>query len=166
MNNEDYRIEVLDMLARGKIGIDEAVRLLDHPESAAADVVKSESLDDTNSFEGGASVDADPLKETEANFDIGLEVEEMPMAVEKSPTHEPRWLRIHVGDLTTGKSKVKVNIPFGMVKFGLGLAQMFAPQDYKSNLEQIGDMMTDAESGVLVDVEDVEDNEHVRIYFD
>jgi hypothetical protein len=165
MNKDDYRTEVLELLARGKIDIDEAVKLLDQPESAAAEVVKSESLTDINST---SKVDVDNGMAAEKisvlNDNLDVEIEDIPEPADKPSIREPRWLRIHVGDLTTGKSKVKVNIPFGMVKFGLGLAQLFAPQEYGSNLEQIGNMMAEADSGVLVDVQDVEDNEHVRIY--
>jgi hypothetical protein len=167
MNQDDYRTEVLELLAKGKISIDEAVNLLDRPESAAAEVVKSESLTDINStIEVNKSAGKEVVKDMLNSEDLEVEIEDIPMPVEKPSRKEPRWLRIHVGDLTTGKSKVKVNIPFGMVKFGLGLAQIFAPQEYGSNFEQIGDMMAEADSGVLVDVQDVEDNEHVRIYFE
>jgi hypothetical protein len=166
MNKDDYRTDVLELLARGKITIDEAVKMLDKPDSVAADVVKSEALTDIDSTLHVDVEDIVEAKEKVPEGDLEVEIEDIPMPAVKSPRSGPRWLRIHVGDLTTGKSKVKVNIPFGMVKFGLGLAQMFAPQEYGSSLEQIGDIIDEADSGVLVDVQDVEDNEHVRIYFE
>ncbi|MFL7839154.1 MAG: hypothetical protein ACK2U0_09355 [Candidatus Promineifilaceae bacterium] len=161
MNNEDYRTEVLELLAKGKITIDEAVKMLDQPDSIAADVIKAEALTDIDSME-----QSDVEKEALPAKDLDIPIEDVPLSTEKSPARQPRWLRIHVGDLTTGKSKVRVNIPFGMVKFGLGLAQIFTPEEYGVNLEQIGNMMAEADSGVLVDVEDAEDNEHVRIYIE
>jgi hypothetical protein len=111
-------------------------------------------------------VDVDVEKEVSKEYDLAVENEVFPVPAKKSSTSEPRWLRIYVGDLQTGQSKVKVNIPFGMVKFGLGVAQFFAPEEYSTNLEQIETMISEADSGLLVDVQDVEDNEHVRIYFD
>jgi hypothetical protein len=166
MNKDDYRTDVLELLARGKITIDEAVKMLDRPDSVAAEVVKSEALTDVESTLHVGVDDIELAKEKMAEGDLEVEIEDIPVPAVKSPRSEPRWLRIRVGDLTTGKSKVKVNIPFGMVKFGLGLAQMFAPQEYGSSLEQVGEMMAKADSGVLVDVQDVEDNEHVRIYIE
>ena len=166
MNKDDYRTDVLELLARGKITIDEAVKMLDRPDSVAAEVVKSEALTDVESTLHVGVDDIELAKEKMAEGDLEVEIEDIPVPAVKSPRSEPRWLRIRVGDLTTGKSKVKVNIPFGMVKFGLGLAHMFAPQEYGSSLEQVGEMMAKADSGVLVDVQDVEDNEHVRIYIE
>lgn len=169
MNKEDYRTEVLELLARGKITIDEAVKLLDQPASKTAGTVEFDSLDDVESplkVDVDVDVDLDIEKETPSKHDLEVEIEDIPLPAAKSSAREPRWLRIYVGDLDTGKSKVKVNIPFGMVKFGLGVAQFFAPQAYSDNLGQIETMMAEADSGLLVDVQDVEDNEHVRIYFD
>lgn len=167
MNKDDYRTEVLELLARGKISIDEAVKLLDQPSFERA-----ESIDDVSTA-GGVSplkvdidVDVDLEKEGASYADQVIEIEDLPITKNKSSVREPRWLRIYVGELNSGKTKVKLNIPFGMVKFGLGMAQLFAPKEYSANLEQIETMMAEADSGLLVDVQDVEDNEHVRIYFE
>lgn len=160
MNREETRKEVLELLARGKIDIDEAVALLDQTASFSAE----------SPGDGEAplkvEIDVDIEKETASKTDLQLEIEDIPTPVMKPAGKDPRWLRIFVGDLETGKSKVKVNVPFGMVKFGLGMAQIFAPQEYSANLDQIGTMMAESESGLLVDVQDAESNEHVRIYLE
>lgn len=167
MNNEDYRTEVLELLSRGKISIDEAVKLLHHPSSGASDILENVStISGDSPLKVEIDVDVDIEKESASNSDQVVEIEDLPVAKDKSPVREPRWLRIYVGDLSTGKTKVKLNIPFGMVKFGLGMAQLFAPQEYSANLAQVETMIAEADSGLLVDVQDVEDNEHVRIYFE
>ncbi len=165
MTQEDRRKEVLDLLARGKISIDEAVELLDQPLDDASD----DAPDDAKKSK--KSIDEITLKievEEEEVADSGKEVaiEEIPAKVETGEDVIPRWLRISVSDLETGKSKVAVNIPFGMVKFGLGMAQIFSPKEYSANLEQVSSMLDGAGDGLLVDVQDAESNEHVRIYFE
>ena len=39
----------------------------------------------------------------------------------------PRWFRVRVTDLSTGKSKVSVNIPMGLVNVGMKMGARFAP---------------------------------------
>jgi hypothetical protein len=159
MTTEETRKDILELLARGKITIDEAVGLLDQ----------------SSPEPGPAKAEEQPLKvevevdvDKDVSFDTGqdLEIEDIPLPIERIAGSEPRWLRIQVGELDSGKSKVNVNVPFGMVKFGLGIAQMFAPKEYTAHLEQINDVMADSKTGLLVDVEDVESNEHVRIFFE
>lgn len=162
MNREETRKELLELLAKGKISIDEAVTLLDQTASETGDA----KVGDEVPLKVDVDVDIDVEKETLYKPDIDLDIEEYPLPAEKLGAKEPRWLRIHVGDLETGKSKVRVNVPFGMVKFGLNVAQFFAPQEYSDNLDQVATMMAESESGLLVDVQDDESNEHVRIYFD
>ena len=46
----------------------------------------------------------------------------------RKPTgDEPRWFRIRVTDLDTGKNKVNVNFPMGLVGVGFKLGARFAP---------------------------------------
>jgi hypothetical protein len=166
-NKEDFRTEVLELLARGKISIDEAVKLLDQPSFEAAEILENSSTNGGDSpLKVEIDVDVDIEKEGASNSDQLLEIEDLLITKNQSSVREPRWLRIYVGDLDTGKTKVKLNIPFGMVKFGLGLAQFFAPEEVSTNLQQIETMIAEADSGLLVDVQDIEDNEHVRIYFE
>jgi hypothetical protein len=161
MSEDEKRKEVLELLARGKITIDEAVILLESRSIPQTSAAKEEKVPDE---EVSLKVDVSLIDEDEP--DVLLPVEELPLPKAKSSGAEPRWLRIFVSDLTTGKSKVKVNIPFGMVKFGMGVARVFTPEEYSSSLDGITELMAGADSGLLVDVQDEEDNEHVRIYFD
>lgn len=79
----------------------------------------------------------------------------------------PRWLKIRVRDLNTDRNKVSVTIPLGFISFGLGIARRFgADLDDSANIDEMWQMIKSGERGVLVDVEDEEDNEHVQIYLD
>ena len=66
----------------------------------------------------------------------------------------------------TGKNKVTVNVPFAMVKFGLDIAQVFSPDMKGVDLNEISELFANTDSGLLVDVQDDDSNEHVKIFFD
>jgi len=40
---------------------------------------------------------------------------------------EPRWFRVRVTDTKTGKNKVNVNIPMGLVNVGMKMGARFSP---------------------------------------
>lgn len=78
-----------------------------------------------------------------------------------------RWLHIHVSDLASGRHRVRVNVPLGLVNFGLKVGARFTDE---MDAEMIRDVMDalqgDDLSGTLVEVEDLEDNERVHIFID
>jgi hypothetical protein len=45
---------------------------------------------------------------------------------------EPRWFRVKVTDLVSGNTKVSVNIPFGLMEWGMQIGAQFAPVRPKS----------------------------------
>ena len=133
------RMEILELLSNGKISAAEAANLLsDIGEPAAA--------------------------------------EKAPPPVEKAPTappppataegHEPSWFRVRVANLETGKNRVTVNIPVRMMKFGLKIGSRFSPEIDNLDWNELTGMMQDMKSGMLVDVQDEESNEHVQVYLD
>lgn len=158
MTQEQTRKEVLDLLARGKIGIDEAVTLLEQDTEVGA----KEKVGVAEDVVYKLDVEDEPVPGAKQ----ALKVEELPAATARTKNDQPRWLRIRVTELSSGKSKVIVNIPFGMVKFGLGMAKMFAPEKFGADWDQIGEMLPTGGEGLMVDVEDAESNEHVQIYVD
>jgi hypothetical protein len=79
---------------------------------------------------------------------------------------KPSWLHVRVRDLQSGRNKVTVNIPLGIVKFGLKVGGRFTPELNGLDWNELQGMMNEMESGILVDVEDEEDGEHVQIYVD
>ena len=82
-----------------------------------------------------------------------------------SPTRTRKgWLRVRVTDMATGKTKVNVNLPLGLVDAGMNIATQFAPDvNFGEIAEAIraGDM-----EGKIVDVIDEEDGEHVEVFID
>jgi len=76
----------------------------------------------------------------------------------------PRWLRVRVTDLETGRSKVNVNLPMSLVEIGTRIGARFAPELEGTNLQDIIEQIKGGAQGKIIEVEDVEDGERVEIY--
>ncbi len=74
------------------------------------------------------------------------------------------WFRVRVTDLDTGKDKVNVNIPMGLVNVGLRMGARFAPEIEGMDLDQIVAAIRSGAQGKIVDVQDDEHGERVEIY--
>jgi hypothetical protein len=88
---------------------------------------------------------------------------------EEHPIHSPGrvnrgMLRVRVTDMVTGKAKVSVNLPLGLVDAGMSIASQYAPDiDFSEIASAIraGQM-----EGKIVDVIDEEDGEHIEVFID
>jgi hypothetical protein len=83
-----------------------------------------------------------------------------------TPGGQARWMRIRVTDLKTGRAKVNVNLPMGLVNFGMKMGARFAPEMENIDLEEIIEAIKEGAQGKIVEVEDDEDNERVQIYIE
>lgn len=83
-----------------------------------------------------------------------------------APRATPRWFRVRVTDLHTGKSKVNVNIPMGLVNVGIKMGARFAPEVEGLDVEQITRAIREGAQGKIIDVEDEEDAERVEIFIE
>lgn len=133
------RKEILELLANGKITADEAAQLL--------------------------SQLAAPVAEETAVPDVKLLKEEEAIQA-RNGGKKPGWLHVRVRDLESGRNKVTVNIPLGMVKFGMKIGGRFSPELNGLDWNELETMMNDMESGLLVDVQDEESGEHVQVFVD
>ena len=79
---------------------------------------------------------------------------------------EPRWFRVRVTDLVSGRTKVSVNIPLGLMEWGLQIGAQFAPEVGDLDFEQLKEMLQSGVEGKVVDVIDEEDGEHVEIFIE
>jgi hypothetical protein len=77
---------------------------------------------------------------------------------------EARWFRVRVTDLTTGKPKVNVNIPMGLVNVGIKMGARFAPNLEADQMEAIAEALKSGAVGKIIDVTDDEDGERVEIF--
>jgi hypothetical protein len=85
-------------------------------------------------------------------------------ARDHSEPTKPRWLRVRVMDRTTGKTKVNVNIPVGLVDVGLKMGARFAPDMAGMDLQAIQAAVKSGYQGRIVEVDDEENNERVEIF--
>lgn len=77
---------------------------------------------------------------------------------------KPRWFRVRVTDTKTGRNKVDVNIPMGLVNVGIKMGAKFAPEIDGAQYETIMDAIRSGQHGKIIDVFDEEDGEHVEIF--
>lgn len=83
------------------------------------------------------------------------------------PGTSGRWFRVRVTDLRTGKRKVNVNIPLGLVDVGLKMGAKFAPAGIEGlDVNQILTAIKTGGEGKVVDVEDAEGGEHVEVFIE
>lgn len=152
----EKRQEILELLATGKLTVDEAADLL--------------SGGNQTEVKGVAEAEEEPIVQKEpapAELDDLIKVEPDPARAyaSKSDGSRPSWLRVRVSDMKTGKNKVTVNVPMRLVRFGLSIGSHFAPELDGLDWDEI-DSYLSAEKGMLVDVQDEEDGEHVQIFVD
>ncbi len=81
-----------------------------------------------------------------------------------SPSTSGKWFRVRVTDLKSGRRKVNVNIPLGLVDVGMKMGAKFAPAGLEGlDMQQIMAAIKSGGQGKIVDVEDEEDGEHVEV---
>jgi hypothetical protein len=75
-----------------------------------------------------------------------------------------RWFRVRVTDLGSGKERVNVNIPVGLVSVGMRLGARFAPGLGGAEAERIVEAIKSGTQGKIMDMEDARSGERVEIY--
>jgi SHOCT-like domain len=78
--------------------------------------------------------------------------------------NDPRWFRVRVTNTATGKSKVNVNLPIGLLDVGLRVGARFAPQVNEMNLGGVLNAIRLGASGKIVDVLDDQDGDHLEVF--
>ena len=76
----------------------------------------------------------------------------------------PRWLRIRVTDVRSGRSKASVQIPLALVDAGMKIGAHFAPEVEGVDMSNVMEAIRSGMVGKIIDVTDDEDGEHVEIY--
>jgi hypothetical protein len=82
------------------------------------------------------------------------------------PSSGARWFRVRVTDMTTGKTKTSVNIPLGLMEWGMQIGAQFAPEVKNFDIGQLREALQSGVEGKIVDVVDEEDGEHVEIFIE
>lgn len=77
-------------------------------------------------------------------------------------TSEARWFRVRVTDKSTGRTKVNVTIPIGLVNVGIKMGARFAPELDQGQYSHLLEAIRGGRQGKVIDVE--EEGEHVEIF--
>lgn len=125
MATTEERMQILNMVAEGKISAEEGAKLL-------------------------AALDPEKKKRE--------------MAGAMGAPSAPRWFRVRITDLETGRNKVSVNLPMSLVDVGVRMGARFAPELGDMDFNQIVDQIKSGAQGKVIEVEDTEDGERVEIY--
>jgi hypothetical protein len=79
------------------------------------------------------------------------------------PGGSPRWFRVRVTDVHTGKRKININLPLTVLDLGAKIGAKFAaPADI--DIEGIVRAIKEGAEGKIIDVEDAEEGERVEVY--
>ncbi len=76
----------------------------------------------------------------------------------------PRWFRVRITDTSTGKNKVNVNIPMGLVNVGMKMGARFAPEIEGVEFEKVTELIQSGAQGKVMDIIDNEEGERVEIF--
>jgi hypothetical protein len=132
----EERLKVLRMVQEGKITAEEAVKLL-------------EALEETATA---------PRKRTPPP---------PPFPPEPYPGgRSGRWLQMRVTDTDTGKVRVNVRLPIGVVKAGLKMGMRFVPEAEGLKTDQLLAAIDEGTVGTVFDLFDDKDGEHVEVFIE
>jgi hypothetical protein len=93
-----------------------------------------------------------------------------PPEQQRSPrTHDRfrgRWFRVRVLNMATGKTKVNVNLPMGLVHMGLRFGAQFTPELADFDIDELVTAIEEGAQGKILEVENAEDGERVEIFIE
>ena len=130
----EERLKVLKMVQDGKITAEDAVKLLEALEDSAGSTRKKTA--------------------TSTNFSN---------AETFTGGRAGRWLQMKVTDTDTGKIRVNVRLPLGVVKAGIKMGMRFVPEAEGIKTEQLIAAIEEGSTGAILDYFDAKDGEHVEV---
>ena len=152
MATVEERQKILEMVAAGKISAQEAASLLNASVPEEDGEVVPEAPAETPPAPAASKASESPA--------VAAKEREREQAAGAS------WLRVRVSDLASGRNKVSVNIPLRLMRVGLQLASSFAPGFRNVDWDTLSTSLAEGEGGLLVEVNDEVDGEHVRIFIE
>jgi hypothetical protein len=107
-------------------------------------------------------IDADQAAKLLEALEAGKSFEK----TEEKETKTGRWFRVRVSDAITGNQKTNIRIPIGLMNAGFRIGAQFSPELSGMNSEEIMNAIKAGKTGLIIDVIDDEDNEHVEIFIE
>ena len=77
-----------------------------------------------------------------------------------------KFFRVRVTDTESGKTRVNIRLPIGLVGAGLKMGMKFSPEIEGIDPDVLKTFLTSGEIGQIVDVFDEEDGEHVEVFIE
>jgi hypothetical protein len=77
-----------------------------------------------------------------------------------------RWFRVRVTDTVTGRNKVNVTIPLGLVNVGLRMGARFIPETSDVDVEELVEQIRSGAHGKVFESISDDDGEHVEIFIE
>jgi hypothetical protein len=77
-----------------------------------------------------------------------------------------RWFRVRVSDTRTGRNKVNVSIPMGLVNVGVKMGARFIPEDADIDIQELFEQVRSGAQGKIFEAINEEDGEHVEIFIE
>lgn len=136
MTTQEERIKILSMLQEGVINAEQAAKLLEALGSTGAES-KTPGTPPIPSYDRGGG-----------GYRSG------------------KFFRVRVTDTDTGKTRVNVRLPIGLVGAGLKMGMKFAPEIEGIDPGVINEFLEHGEIGQIVDVFDEDDGEHVEVFIE
>lgn len=78
----------------------------------------------------------------------------------------PRWMRVRVTELSTGKPRVNIRLPVGVINAGMKMGARFSTSLEGMDMTELMQHIESGELGQIVDVTDEEDGEHVEVFLE
>jgi hypothetical protein len=146
---EQERLNILRMVEEGKLSANEAAGLLSALSQEKA----------AKTFESVPRMPETP--------EAPAEVSEPVASTQQRQAGQPaRWFRIRVTDISSGRAKATINLPIGLVNWGMKIGARYAPEVEEFDFNELSQMLQVSAEGKLIDVMDEEDGEHVEIFVD
>lgn len=92
-----------------------------------------------------------------------LGLEEARKAFSDPASRGPRYFHLCVTDTHTGKSRVDVRMPVGVITAGVKLGAHFSPEIHGMDTNHLLEMISEGDCGKVMDVVDDDDCEHVVV---
>ena len=77
-----------------------------------------------------------------------------------------RFVRVRVTDTDTGRTRVNIRLPVGMVTAGMRMGMRFSPEVEGLDATRMAEALASGETGQIMDVYDDEDGEHVEVFIE
>ena len=77
-----------------------------------------------------------------------------------------RWFRVRITDTSTGKVRANIRLPLSLVSAGLKMGAKFSPDMEGMDMNVINEALRDGQTGLIIDVFDQTDAEHVEVFIE